>query len=431
MRVVNKAISKLCSQFLEAGLAMNKIAVEQAHTTISFLGFGFGAVVVILALSPSYAQAGYGVAPIVKPVPSLAAVRAPATKRISGSDIAYEAPRSAAGVSSPVIIQGQPGGGGGAVVEGFADQVPLNVAMQQVLPQGMGYTLSDNVNPGQLVSWRGGRPWQAVLQDMLAPAGLSYMNNGNAISVTSTGGAPAVIMGNASPMQQFQQPLPAVATMPPQAMMTPAATPYAPMPQAPAPLYDQAYAAPPPYQPGQPSYGSAAPAYAAPAYVPAPAYPAPMAPQPMQQPMQVAPAYPAAPQPMAMQQMPAPMPEYGAPPMASTGSPAQASAAAQPLQIQNPALFQSMTWEAKPGQTLRALLQDWCSKVGAELNWQAEYDYPVMASLSMSGTFEEAVRTILAGFNTAKPVPYGRLHYNPAAGQSILIVEASGNHYGD
>jgi hypothetical protein len=91
----------------------------------------------------------------------------------------------------------------------------------------------------------------------------------------------------------------------------------------------------------------------------------------------------------------------------------------------------TQNWEARPGQTLRKLLQEWCSRAGTELNWQAEYDYPIMASFNMAGTFEEAVRMLLSGFHGAKPVPYGRLHYNPAIGQSILIVQASGNHYGD
>jgi hypothetical protein len=126
--------------------------------------------------------------------------------------------------------------------------------------------------------------------------------------------------------------------------------------------------------------------------------------------------------------MPAPTPQAGMPPMAAGGA---MTAGSQPLQIENPALFNSQSWEAKPGQTLRTLLQDWCSRVGTELHWQAEFDYPIMASMNMTGTFEEAVRTLLSGFNTAKPVPYGHLHYNPAAGQSVLIVEASGNHYGE
>lgn len=117
--------------------------------------------------------------------------------------------------------------------------------------------------------------------------------------------------------------------------------------------------------------------------------------------------------------------------MAPAQQVAPASTAPQPLQIENPLVFQSQTWEARPGQTLRALLQDWCTRVGVELTWTAEFDYPIMASMNMTGTFEEAVRVLLTGFDGAKPTPRGRLHYNPAAGQSILIVEADGNHYGD
>jgi Toxin co-regulated pilus biosynthesis protein Q len=125
------------------------------------------------------------------------------------------------------------------------------------------------------------------------------------------------------------------------------------------------------------------------------------------------------------------MMEQQQPVMMASAPQMQASASPQPLQIENPLLFQSQTWEARPGQTLRALLQEWCARVGAELNWTAEFDYPIMASMNMTGTFEEAVRVLLTGFDGAKPTPRGRLHFNPAAGQSILIVTADGNHYGD
>lgn len=106
-------------------------------------------------------------------------------------------------------------------------------------------------------------------------------------------------------------------------------------------------------------------------------------------------------------------------------------AAPQPLQIENPAIFVPQAWEVRPGTMLRGLLAEWCARVGAELQWNAEYDFPVMASLAMTGTFEEAVRTLLTGFNAVKPTPQARLHYNPAAGQSVLIVEVVGNNYGE
>ncbi len=252
------------------------------------------------------------------------------------------------------------------VVEGFADQVPLTVALQQILPQGYGYTLGDGVNPGQLVSWRGGRPWNQVLGDALGGSGLNYNVNNRLVMVGSNMAAPTVIAGNQQAPQAAMQPMPQQLPPPP------------------------------------------APAYQAPQ-----AMPQPIVPQP---------------QPMVEQYAPPPAPMADVPQAATTD---QGLPIPQPLQIENPAIFTPQVWEARPGQTLRQILQDWCGRVGVELNWAAEYDYPVMATASVTGTFEEAVRTLLSGFDAAQPTPRARLHYNPAAGQSILIVEASGNHYGD
>ncbi|MBY0428250.1 MAG: toxin co-regulated pilus biosynthesis Q family protein [Alphaproteobacteria bacterium] len=296
------------------------------------------------------------------------------------------------------------------VVEGFGDKVPLTVAIQQILPQGYGYTLGDGVDAGQLVSWRGGRPWNAVMQDMLASSGLSYSANGRSVAINSTGAAPTIVTGSRAPVIQ---PVPQVAQQ--QTIIQP------PMqPQQPAMMQQQPQMVMMQQPQMQPQMQTQM--------------------QPQMQPMQQVAQQPVMmqqPQPMMMdpqqqmmmQQQPVMMQQPVA--MQSPAAQMQSSASPQPLQIENPLLFQSQTWEAHPGQTLRALLQEWCSRVGAELNWTAEFDYPIMASMNMTGTFEEAVRVLLTGFDAAKPTPRGRLHYNPAAGQSILIVEADGNHYGD
>jgi len=63
--------------------------------------------------------------------------------------------------------------------------------------------------------------------------------------------------------------------------------------------------------------------------------------------------------------------------------------------------------------------------------WSTEYDYPVQASASFSGSFEEAVRDLLSGFVDAKPQPFGRLHDNPSVGQRILVIQTRGNTNGE
>lgn len=283
--------------------------------------------------SPSYGNSAYGSQPSVTPSYGVQ----------SGA-------RSATAGSVTPQLATEP------VIEGFADQVPLTVALQQILPQGYGYTLGDGVNPGQLVSWRGGRPWNVVLNDVLGQSGLSYNLNDKLVMINGMGAAPTVVAG----------------------------------------VPGQPYAAPVPV----------APPYAAPYAAPVPVAPPVMAQQPV--PVAIAPP---------MMEVPVAVPQ---------GLPQP-----EPLQIENPPVFVPQVWEARPGQTLRQLLQEWSARAGVELNWAAEYDYPVMASLNMTGTFEEAVRVLLGGFDAARPTPRARLHYNPAAGQSVLIVEATGNHYGE
>jgi type IV pili sensor histidine kinase/response regulator len=87
----------------------------------------------------------------------------------------------------------------------------------------------------------------------------------------------------------------------------------------------------------------------------------------------------------------------------------------------------SESWTAERGQTLHKVMSDWCRRANVEFQWQAEYDYPIEASLRFNGSFEDAVRNLLIGFENAQPQPIAQLHTNPGAGQTILIVQTRGN----
>lgn len=54
------------------------------------------------------------------------------------------------------------------VVEGFGSDVPLALALRQVVPAGYAFSFGQNVNPGYRVSWSGGKPWNEVIRDMIA-----------------------------------------------------------------------------------------------------------------------------------------------------------------------------------------------------------------------------------------------------------------------
>lgn len=97
----------------------------------------------------------------------------------------------------------------GPALSGWARDVPLSLAMEQVVPTG--WTLESNgVDMGKSVSWRGGRSWHAIVGDLayghrfdarvdwvkqqvtVGPAGsLAPSVAGSAAPVTKEGAAPA------------------------------------------------------------------------------------------------------------------------------------------------------------------------------------------------------------------------------------------------
>ena len=52
---------------------------------------------------------------------------------------------------------------------GFAEDVPLALALRQVVPADYAFSFGSQVNPGLRVSWSGGKPWNEVVNDMLTP----------------------------------------------------------------------------------------------------------------------------------------------------------------------------------------------------------------------------------------------------------------------
>lgn len=57
-------------------------------------------------------------------------------------------------------------------VNGFADNIPLELAIQQVVPEGWSLLYSDDVPRDKLVSWRGYKPWARVMKDLADAANL-------------------------------------------------------------------------------------------------------------------------------------------------------------------------------------------------------------------------------------------------------------------
>ena len=85
-------------------------------------------------------------------------------------------------------------------------------------------------------------------------------------------------------------------------------------------------------------------------------------------------------------------------------------------------------WQALKGSTLRHVLEQWTGKARVDLEWGTEFDYPLLTSFDISGTFEEALKKLLDAFSESNPRPYGRLHRNGA--HSVLVIQTRGKtHY--
>jgi hypothetical protein len=206
-----------------------------------------------------------------------------------------------------------PPSAGTDVVQGFASNVPLALALRQVLPIGYSFSIDQGVDMDTLVSYKGGKPWGETLKSMLASVELVDHEQGTVITVSRN--------------------------------TAPVAVPFQPLSVQPAKTVKQLNVLVPPAEM-----------------------------------------------------------------LAVNVSPADG-------------------WSAERGDTLRKVLTDWCHRSGTEIQWLAEYDYPVEASAHFSGGFEEAVRNLLAGFDGARPQPIGELHTNTGAGQMVLVVQARGNNY--
>ncbi|MCB1651652.1 MAG: TcpQ domain-containing protein [Alphaproteobacteria bacterium] len=89
-----------------------------------------------------------------------------------------------------------------ASVEGFGSDMPLALALRQVVPAAYSFSFGPGVNPGVRVSWSGGKPWGEVVQDMVAPLGLAVRIQERRVHISSAEGvqsmndAPVVPEGN-------------------------------------------------------------------------------------------------------------------------------------------------------------------------------------------------------------------------------------------
>ncbi len=323
-------------------------------------------------------------------------------------------------------------------VMGFGRDIPLVLALHQIVPAGYAYSFDDGVNKGARLSWNGGKAWNEVLEDALRPLDLRPMISGKTVRIRqSWESGPSMTPAPAPESVMARRSVPRT----PESMPTPLmAEPMNDVAQ------DIAMAPPAPLVPASSvpmmATAMASPQINAETLAPQPSYPArrrppmPGMPEPVVPPRAVAdmPAVndmaapialtaTAAPAPRAPTPAPglAPVPHTmiaaaAVPPAPLPAAPVMHGGAMDPMEI--------LYWQAADGENLKNVLERWAAQSRVTLVWNSVYDYVLPNRIRMHGTFPDAVQTLLDGFSATDPRPVGKLHPNLPAGPSVLMIES-------
>jgi len=66
---------------------------------------------------------------------------------------------------------------------GFGRDLPLGLALSQVIPSEYSHSFVESVDAGITVSWEGGKPWNQVLENMLRPQNLTASIEGSRVTI--------------------------------------------------------------------------------------------------------------------------------------------------------------------------------------------------------------------------------------------------------
>lgn len=261
------------------------------------------------------------------------------------------------------------------VLQGFANDVPLELALKQIVPPSYSFRAAPGVDMNALVSWHGGQGWRETLQAVLVSQNLAVYEQGSSLMIVQAAAQPAPApMGEPAPLAYMPDSNVPSSVVPSQPVM--------PAPQ------DQA------------SLAVSAPQNMADIPLAAPAQGGVVGGE----------AYNLAGPDLMLGQPSVVSPDqYGA------------SLNAAPQE----------EWRADKGETLKKVLEEWSERSGVQLAWQAEYDYPLQASVKYTGSFEDAVRSILVAFQEAQPQPIASLHKTGDDAQTVLVVQVRGNNFSD
>ena len=289
---------------------------------------------------------------------------------------------------------------------GFGRDIPLALALQQIVPAGYSFAFTGGADAGKRVSWEGGRPWNIVLADALAPHGMVPAIAGNTVWISI--GVPAA--------PYYAAPVPVTAMPMPVAPVSPATASWRPVNDwRDEQNYDPSYPRRDPVAARERLMQDAA-------GIVQQQEPSGNDPDIITQPAATGDETAA---------MTAPA---GAPmPLMAAEEPAAEETAKGKTYTQLTGLDDAMVkaldtheiryWQAQPGESLRTVLTNWSEQAGVQLFWAEGQDYQMPGPVQMHGTFQNAITKVLESFNAAQPQPQGQLHPNYPNGPAVLIID--------
>jgi|GEM_PF-915242 hypothetical protein len=307
-----------------------------------------------------------------------------------------------------------------AEVVGFGSDLPLALAMRQIVPAQFGYAFDASVDQGARVTWNGGKPWDQVLSDAVAPLGLGVSVIDGTVRVLPAAklAAQAPAMPVAEPMAVVSSPENNEKTREVYVRRHSTAEPVAQQraPGAAETLSKGVVVTEKKKSSFWSHFGldssekttlindNTALTPATSGYTP-------------HRVIAQAPVSTGSVSTPAQGELVARYSE----PVSLTQPPGQISAS--DTGAMNP--YAMSYWQAEKGDSLRNVLQSWSDDAGVRLYWVPSADYKLPDAIRLQGSYTDAVTQILGAYNDAPARPVGRLHPNLPMGPSVLIIEPS------
>ena len=265
------------------------------------------------------------------------------------------------------------------IIAGFGKDVPLAIALEQIIPAGFAPAPAEDINMGQIVTWEGGKPWPDVLNATLAPLNLTASIDGKSVKITPV--APVQFPTPDDPMPEL------------------AATDMTPIDLAPA-------------TPAEETQGT----IAAPGNLDTTLVDDLSPNQPRRVITQAVPDIAEPPPPQDRSDLGL---QYSPPLPSDNGPMALPMAAAPPADI-----GRVDVWTALAGQDLRATLDAWSHRVNVRLVWESPYMYAVQDTQSDARPYSDAITSLLDQFeNTGVgPKPQATLYQGNGLDPAVLVI---------